>query len=227
VRGALEAELRTERFDVVWLGALGTARYLPLFRRLLPGARVVLDGHNVESDLWRQFARRHRGVRRAILQREWRATRRFECDVLRAVDSVGAISEDDARAYRELAGVDARYVPQVSSFARRLAASSPGPRVTFVGTLSWHPNVLGLDWFCSAVWPLIRSRLPDATLEIAGSGLGTDASGAAVPRPAWRVPGVTTLGFVPDLRDLYERSAVTVAPIHTGSGVRMKLIEAF
>jgi glycosyltransferase involved in cell wall biosynthesis len=35
------------------------------------------------------------------------------------------------------------------------------------------------------------------------------------------------LGFVPDLATLYERAAVTVAPILGGSGVRMKLLEAF
>ncbi|HVD51092.1 MAG TPA: glycosyltransferase [Candidatus Udaeobacter sp.] len=227
VRRALAAELRAGRFDAVWLGALGTAHYLPLIRRLAPGARVILDGHNVESDIWGEFARRQHGVRRVFAEAEWRGTRRFESDVLRAVDAVGAISDDDARGYRELAGVEAHHVPQVVPFVRRPPAPAPGPRVCFVGTLSWHPNILGLDWFCREVWPLVRGRLADATFEIAGSGLPTDSRGAAIVPPAWRVGGVTTLGFVPDLSPLYERSAVTVAPILEGSGVRMKLLEAF
>jgi glycosyltransferase involved in cell wall biosynthesis len=227
VRRALSAELRAGRFDAVWLGALGTARYLPLIRKLAPRARVVLDGHNVESDIWREFTRRQRGVKRVLAENEWRATRRFERDVLRAVDAVGAISDDDARGYRELAGVQAHHVPQVVSFVRRPAAASPGPKVCFVGTLSWHPNLLGLDWFCREVWPLVRGRLSDATFEIAGSGLPISSDGVAVVPSAWRADGVTTLGFVPDLTPLYERSAVTVAPILEGSGVRMKLLEAF
>jgi glycosyltransferase involved in cell wall biosynthesis len=227
VRRALAAELREGQFDAVWLGALGTSRYLPLIRRLSPQARVVLDGHNVESDIWREFAERQRGVRRALARAEWRATCRFERDVLRAVDSVGAISEDDARAYRALAGVEAHHIPQVASFVRRPPAASPGPQVCFVGTLSWHPNVLGLEWFCREVWPLVRGGLPRATFEIAGSGLPTDASGVAIAPPSWRADGVTMLGFVPDLATLYERAAVTVAPILGGSGVRMKLLEAF
>ena len=45
VRRALAAELRATPFDAVWLGALGTSRYLPLIRRLSPGARVILDVH--------------------------------------------------------------------------------------------------------------------------------------------------------------------------------------
>ena len=227
VRRALGAELSDGRFDVIWLGALGTSRYLPLMRRLAPDARVILDGHNVESDIWREFALRQRGVRRVLVEAEWRATRTYERAVLRAVDAVSAISEEDARGYRELAGVDALHVPQVVPFVRRPATSAPGPRVCFVGTLSWHPNVMGLDWFCREVWPLVRDRLADATLEIAGSGLTTDAYGAPVVPTAWRADGISTLGFVPDLSGLYERSAVMVAPILGGSGVRMKLLEAF
>ena len=227
VRRALAGELRAGRFDAVWLGALGTSHYLPVIRRIAPRARVVLDGHNVESDIWCEFVRRQRGVRRALAAAEWRATRRFESEVLRSVDAVGAISEEDARAYGALAGVRALHVPQVVSFARRSPAVSPGPRVCFVGTLSWHPNVLGLDWFCREVWPLVRGGLAEATFEIAGSGLPTDPRGQVVAPPAWRADGVTLLGFVPSLSSLYERSAVTVAPILGGSGVRMKLLEAF
>jgi len=227
VRRALAAELHDGQFDAVWLGALGTSRYLPDIRRIAPRARVILDGHNVESDIWREFTGRQRGVRRMLAAAEWRATRRFERDVLRAVDAVGAISEEDARGYRDLAGVEAHHVPQVVSFLRRPPAASPGPRVCFVGTLSWHPNVLGLEWFCTEVWPLVRGGLAGASFDIAGSGLPTDARGIAIAPPAWRTRGVTLLGFVPDLSTLYERSAVTVAPILAGSGVRMKLLEAF
>lgn len=227
VRRALARELREGRFDAVWLGALGTSYYLPVIRRLAPHARVILDGHNVESDIWRDFVDRQRGARRALAALEWRATRRYERDVLRAVDAVGAISEDDARAYHSLAGVDAHHVPQVVTFDRRPSGAVLPARVCFVGTLSWHPNVLGLEWFCREVWPRVRGRLPSATFEIAGSGLPTDARGNAIAPPAWRADGVTLLGFVPDLSALYERCAVTVAPILGGSGVRMKLLEAF
>jgi glycosyltransferase involved in cell wall biosynthesis len=226
VRNALERELSGQRFDAVWLGALGTARYLPLVRRLQPHARVVLDQHNVESDIWAQFAKRQRGVRRAVAEAEWRRARRFEIDVLREVDAVGAMSADDARAYRDLAGVEARFVPQVVSFERRTETHALA-RACYVGTLTWHPNVRGLDWFCGEVWPHVRELLPTAMLEIAGSGLDVDARGAPVVPSAWRAPGITVLGFVPELAPLYERSALMVAPVLGGSGVRIKLLEAF
>lgn len=227
VRRALERELRGRRSDVVWLNGLGIAHYLRLVRRLQPWARVVLDQHNVESDRFAQFARRQRGLRRVVAETEWLAARRYERDVLRAVDAVGAISDDDARAYHELAGVEARTVPQITSFARRTRTDEPGPRLCWIGNLTWRPNARGLDWFCLEVWPRIRERVPEATLEIVGSGLRTDRHGVAIAPREWHAPGITTLGFVEDLVPVYERAAAMVAPILGGAGIRIKVLEAF
>jgi glycosyltransferase involved in cell wall biosynthesis len=226
IRKALRRELGGGAFDVVWLNGLASAHYLPMVRRLQPDARVVLDQHNVESDRFAQFASRQRGVRRLVAEAEWRAARDFERDVLRAVDAVGAISHDDARAYRSLAGIEARAVPQVASFARRTGEGS-GPRLCWFGSLTWNPNVRGLNWFCREVWPRVRERLPDATLEIAGPGLPSASDGSVIAPSAWRGPGITTLGFVESISPLCARSVAMVAPVLGGTGIRLKLIDAF
>src|SRR3989442_218761 len=100
-------------------------------------------------------------------------------------------------------------------------------RACYVGPLTWHRNVRGLDWFCGQVWPHVRDLLPTATLEIAGSGLEDGSRAAPLVPSAWRAPGITVLGLVPELGPLYERSALMVAPVLGGFGVRMKLLEAF
>jgi glycosyltransferase involved in cell wall biosynthesis len=227
VRDALRRELVARDFDVVWLDGLGIAHYLPLVRSLQPRARVVLRQFNVESDRFAQFARQQRGPKRRLAEKERDAARRYERDTLRAVDAVGVVSADDVVTCRELAGVEALNVPHLVSFARRAFPVSLGPRFCWVGNLTWDSNVRGLDWFCALVWPLIRERLPEATFEIVGSGLRTDPDGAAIAPPSWRRPGITTRGFVDDLTAVYERAAAMVAPILGGTGIRIKLLEAF
>jgi glycosyltransferase involved in cell wall biosynthesis len=227
VRRALRRELAGRTFDVVWLNGLGMAYYVPLVRRLLPDARVVLDQHNVESDRFAQFAERQHGLRRLVAEAEWRAARRYEQHILRAVDAVGAICASDARAYRELAGIEARVVPQVAPIPARVGEEGSAPQLCYTGNLSWEPNARGVDWFCREVWPRIHQRLPEATLEIAGGGLPTDARGVPIAPPAWRAPGITMLGFVEDLSPVYERSVAMVAPMLGATGISIKLIEAF
>jgi glycosyltransferase involved in cell wall biosynthesis len=227
VREKLAQELGAHLFEVVWLDGLGIARYLPLVRTLQPSARVVLRQFNVESDRFAQYARQQRGPKKLLAEMEWRASRRYERDTLRAVDAVGVVSADDVITCRELAGVEALNVPHLVPFARGPARDNLAPRFCWVGNLAWESNVRGLDWFCAEVWPRIRERLPDATLDIAGAGLRTDKVGVAIAPSSWRRPGITVLGFVDDLTTLYERSAAMVAPILGGTGVRVKLLEAF
>jgi glycosyltransferase involved in cell wall biosynthesis len=227
VREALRRELVDREFEVVWLDGLGITHYLPLLRSLQPSARVVLRQFNVESDRFAQFARRQRGLLRLVAEAEWRVARRFERDTLRAVDAVGVVSADDVATCRQLAGVEALNVPHLVPFTRRAAPASPGPRFCWVGNLTWESNVRGLDWFCAEVWPRIRHRLPEATFEIVGSGLRTDRHGAVLAPLSWRRSGITTVGFVDDVAAVYERSAAMVAPILGGTGIRVKLLEAF
>ncbi|AKU95424.1 Glycosyltransferase [Labilithrix luteola] len=227
LRRLLREELRERRVDVVYIDHLGMARYLGDIDAERPRAHVVLDQHNVESDFFKQFAAQKKGPKKLVAQAEWQASARFEKTALRGVDSVVAISKEDARHFDSLASVRAEVVPMVMAFERKARPAPSRPNLCYVGNLRWHPNVAGLDWFCQKVWPLVRARIPDATFEIAGVGLKPDASGALPVPEAWKVPGVQTIGFMDDLEPLYQRSFGMLAPVFGGSGVRVKMLEGF
>ena len=229
LRLALRAHLDSGRFDVVYLDHLGMALYLPLVRKHAPTARVVLEQHNVESDFFAQFAARPRSplsLVGLVAAGEHQLAQRFERETLAAVDATVAISADDARAFAAMSGKPAELVPQVVPFERRPYAPVTPPQLLYVGSLGWHPNVEGLDWFCRAVWPILRERAPELTLNIIGSGLPLDDGQPVVPE-AWRARGIVTHGFVADLAPFEARAAAMIAPISGGSGVRIKLLEGF
>jgi glycosyltransferase involved in cell wall biosynthesis len=222
----LERHLMAGEVDLVYLGHLGMAAYLDKTRRLAPKARVVLEEHNVEWEIFERLAPTFPSPLRQAAYWEARALRRYERRALRAVDSVIAISDADAHALQCLAGVSATVVPTYIERAPTRIESTDAPALGYTGLLGWQPNALGLDWFCRDVWPLVRARNPEATLTIAGPGLRRGADGALEVPPAWRAPGITTLGYVDDLEDVYRKSLAMVAPILGGSGVRMKLLES-
>jgi GT2 family glycosyltransferase len=91
----------------------------------------------------------------------------------------------------------------------------------FLGSFKHAPNRAALDWFLRRAMPLILARQPEARLAVAGSD----------PPPAHGLAGqagrIEILGNVEDVREPLARYAVFVCPILSGSGVRVKLLEAF
>ncbi|MCZ8100873.1 MAG: glycosyltransferase family 4 protein [Burkholderiales bacterium] len=227
LRGVIASELSSADTDVVYLDHLGMARYLHALDAYRSKVRVVLEQHNVESDFFRKFAEAKSGWRGLIARAEWRAAERFESAAMKSVDAVVAISSNDADQFRKMAGVEAHVVPVVATISRSERPRPDGPRFCYVGNLRWRPNAEGLTWFCQQVWPAIRRRMPDATFEIAGIGLPSNAQGKPVVPDSWMVPGVETVGFLDDLEPLYARSVAVLAPVLGGSGVRIKLLESF
>jgi glycosyltransferase involved in cell wall biosynthesis len=219
--------LRSRTYGVAYVGYIGMMAYASDVRRMAPTAGVVLEQHNVEWRIFDRLAEKMRAPLRQGVQLEARALRSFERDAMRRADCVVAISEADAAGFRDLAGIDAVVVsPCIEPRGRRTESpDATAPSLGYIGTLAWQPNRFGLDWFCDSVWPLVRQRLPDATLTIAGPGLTPRADGSYELPPAWALPGIKAVGFLEDLEDLYRNVRGMVAPVVGGSGVRMKLLE--
>jgi glycosyltransferase involved in cell wall biosynthesis len=224
----LEAIGRAERFDIIYVDHLGMAVYAPRLREIFPGARLILEQHNVESDFFQQFAARKRGAVKMVATLEHREARRFEQRAMRDADHTVAISAEDAARFVEMGAHAVTVVPQ-----RVVLRVDPGaPRspvsgeVLYVGNLGWGPNVAGLDWFFREVWPRVREVDASLNLRVCGSGLRRNAGGDLEIPSSWRADGVEVVGFVDDLREAYARASAIIAPIVGGSGVRIKLLEA-
>src|ERR1019366_6785062 len=100
-----------------------------------------------------------------------------------------------------------------------------GPRqpgtMLFLGSFRHTPNQVALEWFARFVLPLIVAKLPHARLLVAGSD---PPARHTLSDPA---NAVELLGFVEDIQPLFSSCSVFVCPIRSGSGVRVKLLEAF
>lgn len=91
----------------------------------------------------------------------------------------------------------------------------------FVGGFRHEPNRAAVDWFVHEVLPLILARQPGARLVIAGS------DPPAAHTYADYAANLEMQGYVEDVREPLGRYAVFVCPVLSGSGVRVKLLEAF
>src|SRR2546422_2765560 len=94
------------------------------------------------------------------------------------------------------------------------------PTVLFLGTYAYKPNIEAADFLIRHVWPQIHHTVPKARLIIAGK------CPEAIPSYNGCLPAVEFTGFVTDLPRLYAEARVVSVPILSGSGTRIKIIEA-
>lgn len=193
---------------------------------LLPeafGVPSVIFTHNVEAEIFRrQVAAARNPVARMVWRDQTAKMERYERETLARFDRVIAVSERDAKQFRERYGAKSVLpIPtgvDLDYFAYHAPAA--GPRVVFTGSMDWLPNVEGIEWLLREVWPAVRKGVPGASLKVIGrdppAHLVRAANGA----------GVEFTGFVDDIRPHVRGAAACVIPLLVGGGTRIKAYEA-
>lgn len=208
--------------DVVVLeGASWVVYHWWLMTRLrlrLPGVRLLYHAHNVEYDLRRQ---RHGWLTQ-------RLTRWAEARVLTGCWQVFAVSAVDQARFHSLYGsnplllpngVDTQRfvgVPAARASALQAAHQLGDAAVLFLGDYAYPPNREAIDLLVTAVMPLVLAQCPQARLAIIGGPVPWQ-------RPWLRAPGLLADADVPGF---IRACAVSVAPIFSGSGTRLKILES-
>ena len=96
----------------------------------------------------------------------------------------------------------------------------PG-RVLFVGALNRPQNIRSVRYLAEKVWPVVRLEIPDAELLVAGGGLP-----AKEREPLSGILGIRLTGFVENLEEVYKSASVFAAPVLSGGGIIVKILDA-
>jgi O-antigen biosynthesis protein len=220
----IHRQLYLRRIDVLQLEYTAMAQYRGAFERIATAL--------FEHDVYFQSIGRGLGhmigiAGEAKARIEYLRALRYELRALPAFDQVQVCTTQNrlylleflpALAPKLLAGLRAGI--DAANYQFRPAGREPATML-FLGSFRHDPNRVAVDWFVREVLPLILARRSDARLVIAGSD----------PPPAHTYAAsaghLEMLGYVNDVRPPLERYAVFVCPVLSGSGVRVKLLEAF
>jgi glycosyltransferase involved in cell wall biosynthesis len=94
--------------------------------------------------------------------------------------------------------------------------------VLFTGSLNYFPNADGIGFFCRDVLPRLRLRVRKP-VRVHIVGANPDHRVLALTR----IDGVTVEANVPQLGPYYRDIDLCIVPLRTGSGTRVKILEAF
>lgn len=141
--------------------------------------------------------------------------RRDELRVARAADGVGTYDDAEAAYYRAHGVPNARWLDMTLEPKPPVDVASTGRRVVFVGERAWPPNQEAFETLLRW-WPEISEGIEGAELCVVGNRVREQA----LPE------GVRDLGFVDDLDGLLATCRGVLAPVDTGGGVRVKILDA-
>ncbi len=205
LQAALDEAGRGRGFDLVHVedSAMGQYRYPAEVPSVLTDqdVRAADDDLSIEAIRWRSY-------QRAVWPR---------------FDRLQVYTERDAAGLRRLAPDLASRV-RVNPFGVALgdasdAAAEHEGEVVFVGGFQHPPNVHAACWLAGEILPLIRAAYEGVHLTIVGANPPRAVRALASDR-------VSVTGFVPEVEPFLDHAAVVVAPLRTGSGMRVKLLQA-
>jgi glycosyltransferase involved in cell wall biosynthesis len=199
----------------------------------LPASRarpiLQLDLDEIDSSTRRSLADlffktgRRRTARRML--REARKYEAYERRALSFFDRIFLSSALEANRIQQMYGC--RNVETLPNVMINSTFRTPRQRsecfvFLMVGVFSYFPNRDGIEFFCSQILPLIRSR---TKVEFIFRAVGPGLSRRLVRRLS-AIRGVELKGYVPDIRAAYAGADAAVVPIRAGGGTRIKILEA-
>jgi glycosyltransferase involved in cell wall biosynthesis len=209
-------EDRGDEFDLAYVHRFEVGEEaIPLLRRHAPGATIIFN----TADL--HYLRLERGAHlsgSAVELDQARRIRQRELAVIRAADCTLICNSREMEILRrETPDATLYYLPWVMEVERRAVpdfAAREG--FLFLGGFGHPPNVDAVRSFVTDVMPHVRRLLPGVCFHVYGSKMPAvlrDLAGA----------DVIIEGFAPDVRAVFDRHRVTVAPLRYGAGFKGKV----
>jgi len=218
-RAMLGSMLEEEGLDLVIIQMVRCAWAMEICRRRAPQLPVFFDAIDA---MGLHFGRRAggRGLMARLSGLEGRRCREREMRLASEADAVTAVSRRDLN-FLEIPPEKGKVIP-VAGRVRPIPDEKQAPPLLLLsGNLGYRPTVEGALFFARRVWPVLKQKHPALRWVLAGS---------RPPRAIRRLAGIEGVEVVADPEDLaphFARALVAIAPMASGSGVPMKILEAW
>ena len=213
---AITKILSDNKYDLVIASQLQMAAYRPYFNSV-PALfeEIELGLNHGNSHLALDWRKR---LRTAFT---WFKLRTYLSQLLKSFQAVTVVSEQE----RELVSKCFPFVKNISVIPncinwadyQDIHVERRRNRLIFTGSFRYHTNYEAMLWFVDEVFPLILEQIPDAELVITG-----DHANLQLPS----CKNIILAGYMDNIKHLIASSAVVLAPLWSGGGTRLKILEA-
>lgn len=220
VANALSVFVKDKSYDCI----IAETVFMMSFAMRIKGmTNVILRAHNIEHLIWHRYAIRKGYVKAKYFKLQSERLKRYELDMMNKADAILPLSSYDNDLIHDRLGIKTKSMvaPIGMPTLDQVIKEKDGlPLIIgFIGSLDWRPNAEGIKWFIEEVWPLIFDSDREVRFMIAGRSGGDLEKFRSVD-------GVAVVGEVEDSNQFIRALDILVAPILSGSGTRVKILQS-
>lgn len=202
-------------FDILILEGAFMGYYLPIAK--IKSKRVVLRAHNLEYQIWeRTVPTLSDPVRRTYFRIQSKRLKRLEENLAKICEGIWTVSPIDALWFKYF-NDESHWVPVSIQPGEPVDQIVPG-KCFHLGAMDWLPNTTGIDWFLKDVWPRVLKKNPHAEFHLAGNSMPSYLQSSPEKN-------IFVHGRVPNAEVFAKQHGISVIPLLSGSGMRIKILE--
>ncbi len=215
--------LNSKNYDVVQLEGLYVLPYIEIIRKN-SSAKISYRAHNIEHEIWRRtLAQTKNVIKNYYIKILFIRLKKFEESFINSYDLIVPITERDEKKLSEMGNIKPSItIPTGINIENYRYDDNLTDKnsIFHIGALDWSPNQEGLIWFIDNCWQILQKQNPEIKFYIAGRNA-----------PKWfenylNRKNIIFLGEVENAMEFVNSKFLMVVPLLSGSGMRIKIIEA-
>ena len=183
----------------------------------IPGAKIIFDTVDLHHLRMKRESELEGSTEKAHIAADYKNR---ELRIIKLSDVSLVVSQYEKEYLQDLAELEKI---QVLSLVHNSTDSPPDFSSTkgliFIGGFNHTPNVSGIKWFVSKVWPLLPVQIQSEGLTIAGSNMPKEIEDL-------KNEFISPVGWVADSSAEVRKHRISIAPLLVGAGVKGKVGES-
>lgn len=213
--------LRSYKPDFVLLDSLFTCGYMDCIKANSK-AKIIYRAHNIEHLIWEEISKKTRSLfKKNYLKVQSQRLRNEELQLIDGCDAIIAITDKDSTFFHQhFSHKKHLTLPFTIDINKYTVQPRTGKKeLFFIGAMDWYPNLEGIKWFIDKVWKEVILKHPTAKLFLAGKAMPEELKNL-------EEYNVVNYGEVEDAINFMNQFPLMIAPIFSGGGIKIKLVEA-
>lgn len=204
-----------ENYDIIILESIFLLPYFEVFSK-----PVYVRTHNLEHQIWKRRSQSSKNpIKKWIFQRFTDQVENFESSMLKKVSGIISISEDDTNWFiNKFPKQHITTIPlsvTVSNVVTPKKIDFSQLKIGFLGAGNWQPNREAIEFIDQELYSNLKHQ--QVRFDLLIGGYETDKISTQ---------HVTNRGTIADLKMFFEEIDIFIAPLRSGSGLKIKVIEA-